>query len=118
MKKGLLVVCLMAFSLMVFAQQGGPRQQTPEQIAAQLETMKKELNLNDTQFANFKKIDEEYRTKMQNARQGGNFDRDAMTKLRDEQNAKVKAVITADQFKKYEELQAAQRQRMGGGGNR
>ena len=116
MKKIFLVTCLMAFAFMVSAQQGGPRQQTPEQIAERQAQMKKDLNLNDKQFADYKKIDEEYQKKMQAARQGGNFDRDAMTKMRDEQTAKIKAVLTADQFKKYEELQAAQRQRMGGGG--
>ena len=127
MKKIFMVACLMTFAFMVSAQQGGGQrqggggmqQQTPEQRAAAQEQMKKDLNLNDTQFANYKKAEDEYYTKLQAARQGGGqMDRDAMTKLRDEFTAKVKAALTADQFKKYEELQAAQRQRMGGGGGR
>jgi len=124
MKKVFMVACLMAFALMVSAQQGGGQrqggggfQQTPEQRAAAQQQMKKDLNLNDTQFANYKKAEDEYYTKLQAARQGGGqMDREAMTKLRDEMTAKVKAALTADQFKKYEELQATQRQRMGGGG--
>jgi len=123
MKKIFMVACLMTFAFMVSAQgQGGQGrggfQQTPEQRAAWYETLKKEAKLTDAKVAEIRKIEDEYQTKMQAARQGGNFDRDAMTKLRDEQNAKVKAALTADQFKKYEELQAAQRQRMGGGGGR
>ncbi|MDR0796039.1 MAG: hypothetical protein LBE79_08330 [Tannerella sp.] len=120
MKKILIVACLMTFVFTVSAQQGGQGgrfQQTPEQIAANLETMKKELNLNDKQFADFKKIDEDYQTKLQAARQnagGGGFDREAMTKLREENTAKVKAILTADQFKKYETLQAQRMQRRPG----
>jgi hypothetical protein len=111
----------MAFAVMVSAQQGGGQrggfQQTPEQRAAWYDTLKKEINLTDAKLNEIKKIDEEYQTKVQAARQGGGqLDRDAMTKMRDEQTAKIKAALTADQFKKYEELQAAQRQRMGGGG--
>jgi len=122
MKKIFMVACLMTFAFMVSAQgqggQGRGFQQTPEQRAAWYDTLKKEAKLTDAKLNEVKKIEEDYLAKMQAARQGGNFDRDAMMKLRDEQNAKVKAALTADQFKKYEELQAAQRQRMGGGGNR
>ena len=123
MKKIFIVACMLTFALMVSAQGGqggGQRQMTPEQRAQRLEQTKKDLNLNDKQFAEYKKIDEDYQKKVQAARQGGNFDREAMTKLREEQTAAVKKILTADQFKKYQELQAAQRQRggQGGGGNR
>ena len=127
MKKFLVVSCLFVFAFMASAQggqgggqrqggQGGGRQQTPEAIAEQQAQWKKDLNLDDKQFAEFKKIDDEARAKQQAARQGGNFDRDAMTKLREEQTTKIKAVLTADQFKKYEELSAQRRQGGGGGG--
>ena len=136
MKRIFFVTCLLTFAFMVSAQGGqgggqrqggqggGFRQQTPEQIAAQLEQMKKDLNLNDKQFADYKKIDEETRTKQQKIRDdaGGDFEkmRDASTKLREEQNAKIKAALTADQYKKYEEIMAQRRQGGGqrGGGNR
>ena len=82
--------------------------------------MKKDLNLNDKQFADYKKIDSEYRTKLTTARQNAGDDREKMreemTKLNTERNTKLKAALTADQFKKYEELMAQRRQ--GGGGNR
>jgi len=126
MKRIFIVACMLTFALMVSAQggQGGGQrqggfQQTPEQRAARQEQMKKDLKLNDKQFADYKKLDEAYWKKVQAAREGGNVDREAMTKLRDEQTAAVKKILTADQFKKYEEIQAAQRQRGGqGGGNR
>jgi len=145
MKKVFMVVCMLTFAFMISAQGGqggqgggqggqgggqrqggGMRQQTPEQIAERQAQMKKDLNLNDKQFAEYKKIDEEMtkkqQTLFQNAQNsGGGFDREAFTKLNDERTAKMKALLTADQFKKYEELLAAQRQRMaqgGGGGQR
>jgi len=134
MKRIFFVTCLLTFAFMVSAQGGqgggqrqggqggGFRQQTPEQIAAQLEQMKKDLNLNDKQFADYKKIDEETRTKQQKIREdaGGDFEkmREASTKLREEQNAKIKAALTADQYKKYEEIMAQRRQGGGQRGNR
>ena len=124
MKRIFVVAFMLALAFTVSAQPagggqrpagGGGFQQTPEQIAANLETMKKELSLNDKQFDDFKKIDEEYNAKMAATLQSGNFDRDAMTKMREEQTTKIKAVLTADQFKKYEELQAQRMQRGPGG---
>jgi len=128
MKRIFTVVCLLAFAFTVSAQGGGQRpaggaggfQQSPEQIAASLETMKNELGLNEKQFEEFKKVEEETRTKqqalMQNA--GGDMQsmRDASTKLREEQSAKMKGFLTADQFKKYEELNSQRMQRAPGGG--
>jgi len=130
MKKLLIVTCMLTYAFMISAQ-GGQGGFTPEEMAKrraeQLERYKTELKLNDKQFADFKKIDDEGYTKQQalgaKFRDGGG-DREKFmeefTKLRNEQTEKVKKILTADQFKKYEEMLAAQRQRMGqgGGGNR
>ena len=131
--KNFLVVGLLMIAFMVSAQQGGGQgggqrqggfQQTPEQREARYEQAKKDLNLNDKQFADYKKIEEETFTKQQAMMQNagaGNFDRDAFNKMREEQNAKMKAALTADQYKKYEEQQAQRRPGGpggGGGGNR
>ena len=124
MKKFFIVTCLLTFAFMISAQGGGMRQQTPEQIAAGYEQAKKDLNLNDKQFADYKKIDEEYQKKLQALRQsgGGDFEkmREENVKLTTERNTKMKAALTADQFKKYEEQLAQRRQGGpgGGGGNR
>jgi len=132
MKRIFIVTCMLTFAFMISAQggqgggQGGGQrqggfQQTPEQQAEYLNRMKTDLKLNDKQFTEFKKIYEETLKKQAALRekyQGG--DREKMleerTKLTTEQNAKYKAALTADQYKKLEELQAAQRQRMGQGG--
>ena len=122
MKRLFVLTCLMAFAFMLSAQDGQRRgfQMTPEQQEQYYSTLKKDLNLNDTQLNGIKKIDTEYRTKMQDARDKADGDRDKMredfTKLRTEQNAKIKPLLSADQYKKYEELQA--QRRPGGGGNR
>ena len=123
MKRIFILTCLLTFAFMISAQDGQRRggfQMTPEQREANYEQMKKDLNLNDKQFAEFKKVSEEYQTKMREAREKAGGDRDKMrepmTKLREEQNNKLKTVLTADQFKKYEEIQAQRMQRGGGGG--
>ena len=137
MKKIFMVACMLTFAFMISAQggqggggqrqgggQGGGFQQSPERIAQNQERMKTELKLNDKQFADYKKIDEEMRKKQADVRQNAAGDREKMQaenlKLRTEQNEKMKKILTADQFKKYEELMAQQQQRGqgGGGGNR
>ena len=129
-----MVACMLTFAFMISAQGGqGGGQMTPEQRAKfqadRLERYKTELKLNDKQVADFKKIDDEYTTKRMELftkmRDSG-ADRDKIMaesdKMTKEQNEKIKKIFTADQFKKYEEMVAAQRQRMGqgggGGGNR
>jgi len=133
MKRIFMVACMLTFAFMISAQggQGGGQRQgggqggqgggmTPERIAERQAQMKKDLNLNDKQFAEYKKIDEEFRTKSTAARQNAAGDREKMqaetTKLRTEQTAKMKALLTAAQFKKYEELLAQQAQQRGQGG--
>lgn len=131
MKKVFITACLMTFAFMISAQGGqggqggqrqggGMRQQTPEQIAQQQEAVKKELNLNDKQFADYKKVEEEYQKSRQAAMQagggGGGFDREAMTKMTTDRNTKLKAIFTADQYKKFEERLAQQQQQRGQGG--
>lgn len=75
--------------------------------------MKESLKLTDDQV---KKVTELQKTQMANMQkmfEGGNFDMEAMQKQMDEHKAAMKKVLTADQFKKWEEQQA---QMMQGGG--
>jgi hypothetical protein len=116
MKRIFIVTCLLTFAFMVSAQQGGGQgrgfQRTPEQLAQYYADLKKELTLNDKQLADIKKIDEEYTTKQRAAREkGGDNVREEMTKLRTEQTAKIKPLLSADQFKKYEAFLAQRMQR-------
>jgi DNA-binding NtrC family response regulator len=80
-----------------------------------LATLISALKLKDSQLDSIKKIDEVYRTKQQDVREKAGGDREKMreefTKLRAEQTAKIKPLLSAEQFKKYEELQAQRLQR-------
>ena len=124
MKKIFVASFLLMFAFMVSAQQGGGGQRgqmTPEQMAQRYEQMKKDLKLTDKQLDDIKKIEADYRTKMTAAREKAGGDRDKMreemTKLRNEQNAKVKPLLKEDQYTKYVD-DFNRFGRPGGGGNR
>ena len=121
MKKIFIVGCLLMFAFMVSAQQGGGqgRGMSPEQQAERYATMKKELGLTDDQLDKIKKIDEEFNPKMRELFEKYRDDRDKMmeerTKLVEARNAKVKPLLSAEQYTKYVEMTS----RFGGrGGNR
>lgn len=118
MKRIFFVTCLMAFALMVSAQDNQRRggfQMTPEQLTQYYADMKKDVGLTDAKVASIKKIEEEFRTKQREAMEKAGGDRDKMreerTKLTTERNAAVKKVISADEFKKYEAFIAQRMQR-------
>jgi protein CpxP len=93
---------------------GGGANATPE---ARVDRMAKELSLNDDQKAKLKPIFEDETTKMKALRDDTTVAReDRRTKAQDirkETDAKVKGVLTADQFSKWQEQrqQAVQRRR-------
>ena len=127
MKKFFVVSCLLMFTFMVSAQQGGGQrgQISPERLAQRYEQYKKEMNLTDKQLDEIKKIEADYRTKTTALREKVGDDREKMreelTKLRNEQNEKVKPHLKEDQYKKYVELNTfggPAGNRQGGGGNR
>ena len=125
MKKFLVVGCLLMFAFMASAQggQGFGGQMTPEQraefAARRYERMKTELKLTDKQLADIKKVEEEFTPKQMELFEKYRDDREKMreemTKLSDARNAKVKPLISAEQYTKYVEFN---RPRQGGGGNR
>ena len=68
----------------------------------------------DSVFVNF------YRDadKMRESMQGGNFDREAFTKLMSDRDEKLKKVLSPEQFKKYkDEIEPAMRPQRRQGGN-
>ena len=115
MKKIFIVSCLLTFAYMVSAQGGGGIQQNSERMNQYYEAMKKECNLNDKQVAEIKKLDEAFFPKLAEVfeKYGDNREKmtEEMTKVRTEQNTKVKPLLSADQFKKYEAFQATRFQR-------
>jgi hypothetical protein len=120
MKK--LFVLLFAFltvSVVSNAQQGGGRGMSPE---AMIDALKDSLNLSGKQVDSIKVIFKEFLPKLMEIRQNQDMSReDKMAKskeLNDARNARIKAVLTDDQFKKYQEMEERRRQRMQQGGGR
>ncbi len=82
-------------------------------VEQQMERLSTQLNLTDEQKPKVKAVLEEEHKKMQELRSDTSLDRDArrekMQTIRKDTTAKMKGVLTEDQFKKYEEMA----QRMG-----
>ena len=116
MKKIFIVTCLLTFAFMISAQGGqGGGGMNSERMAQYYDGLKKDCKLTDKQLAEIKKIDESYMPKYRDLFEKYRDDRDKMTeeftKLRKEVSGKVKPLLSAEQFKKYEEIQATRFQR-------
>jgi Spy/CpxP family protein refolding chaperone len=110
------------------AQQGGG-QRTPPTTEQRLkrwnDNVFSKLDLKNDQQSQMDKIFTESFTKMDSIRNAGGErpSREVMQKMNAERDDKVKAVLSADQFKKYQDLMQEQMQQMrqrggqGGGGN-
>jgi Spy/CpxP family protein refolding chaperone len=93
---------------------------------AQLTRYKEQLKLTDAQTPKVKAVIEERTKKMQELRGGAGTPEERRTKMQalmEEETKKMKEILTADQFKKYEEMQqqvrgrAGNRRQGGAGGN-
>lgn len=117
------VTLFFAFSFAAQAQRGG-QPLNPEQMAEkQTAQMVENLHLDQAQADRVKAINLNYATKLQEVRQENTGNREAMkelsTAIRSEQRAELQTVLTAEQFKTYEETQAQKASRGGDkGGNR
>lgn len=129
MKKIILAISIMLATVGAQAQ-GQRREFNPEQNATrQADRIKETCKTNDEQYkklydlflaeANRQKaqMDSLRAAGAQGGGMRGNFDREAMQKRRDEQNAKIKAILTPEQYAAYEEAQKQmqERRRQGGG---
>ena len=93
-------------------------------VDRQMEELNEGLDLSDDQEKQVREIITAGMETMQKAREGmqegGDHDamRDKMQQMREEQNEKIKAVLSAEQFTQYEKIQQERRERMrqGGGG--
>jgi len=120
------------FSTLVLAQeQQQPPQPTPPQQQAQpqppppqrmsvenrVKILKDSLNLTDEQVTNITKILEDQREEMTTARNENRDNREAMQTARQEimkkTDEKIKALLTEEQAKQYDEMLKARRARMG-----
>lgn len=109
----------------VSAQQGrgGQRGGTPEERAErQTEKMVEQLSLSEAQAAKIKEVNLTFGKKMQEARAEADGNREGMREtmqaLRGEQVVEYKKYLTAEQFVKFEKIQAERRGRRGAPGAR
>ncbi len=126
MKKiGFLLIALMLGTMVSMAQNW--QSATPEEMAKrQTDQIKEKCGLDKAQEKKVYDLSLETSKKMAKMREemqggGGPSDemRAKMTKMRDEQNAEMKKILSADQYKKYEQyLEERRAARQGGGGNR
>jgi hypothetical protein len=93
-------------------------------VDRQMEELKEGLELSDDQEKQVRDIItagfETMRTAREGMQDGGDREamREKMQQMREEQTTKIKAVLTEEQFTKYEQIQQERRERMrqGGGG--
>lgn len=76
-------------------------------MSKRVEKMIKELGLNDAQAKDFKSAMEEMHPGKNN---GERPSREEMQKKREASDAKIKAILTADQYTKYQEMRKNMRQ--------
>ena len=125
MKRFIIAGCIIMCAWVVSAQNQGGAQRMEEMRAQWYETLTKELKISTAQLDSIKKFDAEFAPKQRELFEKYRDDREKMTsertKLTDQLNAKIKKVLTADQYKKYEELNRQRmerfRNRGGDGGN-
>jgi len=79
--------------------------------------MMAQLNLSDAQKVKFDEIQDKYKDRMMTVRNSNNGDREGMRetmmKMRNEQTAEVKKILTSDQFAVYQKLQEQRRRQRG-----
>ena len=121
----MLVIMMISFAGM--AQNWGGQQRSPEERAkSETATIKEKCGLDaaqekkvyDLTLANGKKM-AKMREEMSSGGGPSGDMREKMMKMREEQNAEIKKILTAAQYVKYEKyLEERRAQRQGGGGQR
>ena len=124
MKKFLMI--LMAAGMMLFAGMSSANAQGPgggfnfdpdQMVKMRVDQMKESLKLNDSQVKKltdlFKKQNEEMAKMFQG---GGMPDMSKMEENMKKQDEEIKKILTADQYKAYQEEQKKMREQFGGGG--
>jgi Spy/CpxP family protein refolding chaperone len=113
MKKKILAVIL--FSLIItgysYSQDRPPmhdkegKKRNPEEmVKKEMNMLKSELDLTETQVTFIQKILDESSKKMQAQMESGSKDFDEMKKLMDEKDSKIQSVLTDEQLDKFKDL--------------
>lgn len=109
LKSGLFAALLLTGSLLSAQntttpiKSGRPAPKTEQSTSNEDDKMEKELGLNEDQKAKFKQANKEYKDKMKAAKADKKAD---LKKIREERKMAHKAVLTAEQSKKYDEMMA------------
>lgn len=110
-QKCILLIVGVVFSIIGFAQEPGSREKlNPEEmIKKQTEQMVKSLGLNAEQEKKVSELNKKYGEKFAKSLKTEGEDREKrreqMLKIRNEKDVELKAILTADQFKKYKEFE-------------
>ena len=122
-KLALLFIAVFIGTVMVKAQPGGGMMNPEERAKSQTERIKEAVSLNADQEKKVYELNLESGKKMQemfSQNQGGGMEgmREQMQASREEQNKKLKEILSADQWTKYEKYLEENPRGMGGGGPR
>ena len=123
MKKIFILSFMFMFAFALSAQDQGRRGGMSEaDMEKRYEEMKKELSLTAKQLDSIKAIDKDYYAKMRDVREKAGGDREKMREatrpLNEKRNERIKAILTEEQYTKYQKMEADRRPRgpRGGGG--
>ncbi|MDD2799091.1 MAG: hypothetical protein PHV20_10895 [Bacteroidales bacterium] len=112
MKKLIIALVIGAFAVSVASAQG-PRELTPEKVdkfqKKRIEHLKSDLNLNEKQVKLIQALFDAQQKQMeemhQNSEKSKAENREIMMKMKDERSAKMKSILTTEQFEKFTEIQ-------------
>lgn len=122
MKKNFLKIAftslMLVFGMGVANAQFGGQMPSPEEMAKmQADQMKETVKLNDDQYAKVLVVYKEQGEQMQKMfQEGGQPDMGAFQKMHEEQDKKLKEILTDEQYKKWNEHQQQMMQQFQGGG--
>ncbi len=119
MKKIFVVGFMLMFVFAMSAQRQGKKDCCFEgkDLSKRYEKMKSELNLSEQQLASIKSINEEFRADMKKHREDNKEARQQKVEKRKEMNdlrqKQIKAVLTEEQYAKYQENECNRRKKRG-----
>ncbi|MDF9830148.1 hypothetical protein [Parabacteroides sp. PF5-6] len=110
MKKVIFICALMVLGTVCMSAQG--RGDMQQMMKERVENYVKELKLEGEKATKFREVQnasmEKMRKEMESMRDSGTMDRDAMRekmqKFNEERDAEVKKILSADEFKKYQDI--------------
>lgn len=110
MKKQILSLAVVLFMGSAICMAQDKKGERPD-MSKRIKQMVTELGLNETQAKDFKAVMEEMRSNQNSS--GERPSREEMQKRRNEADAKIKKILTDEQYKKYQSMRPQRGQRRG-----